>query len=95
MAVIDAETLEGACQGGSIFDHIVPEPRVVFRTRTVPKFDAVTPDDDLSTKVRLGGWGGKVFEGIRVPDPPIVGQGILERVCPGLRQTSKVRLHEG
>jgi hypothetical protein len=95
MAVIDAETLEGACEGGGIFDHVVPEPRVVFRTGTVPKFDAVTPNDDLPAKVRLGGWRGEVLEGVRVPDPSIVGQGIIKGVCLGLRQAGKVRLHKG
>ena len=95
MTIIDAETLECACEGGGIFDHVVPEPRVVFRAGTVPKFDAIAPNDDLPTKVGLGRWRGKVFEGIRVPDPSVVGQGILEGVCLGLRQTGKVRLHKG
>jgi len=95
MAVIDAETLECACEGVGILDHIVPEPRVVFRARTVPEFDAIAPDDDLPTKVGLGRWCGKVFEGIRVPDPSIVGQRILEGIFLGFRQTGKVRLHKG
>ena len=73
MTVIDAETLKGACQGGCVFDHIIPKPRVIFGTGTVPKLDAVTPNNDLPTKVRFRGWQGEVFEGIRVPDPSIVG----------------------
>ena len=85
MTIIDAETLECACEGGGIFDHVFPEPRVVFRARTVPKFNAITPNDDLPTKIGLRRWHGKVFEGIRVPDPSVVGQGILEGVCLGLR----------
>jgi len=95
MAIVDAETLERACEGGCVFDYIVPEPRIVFRTGTVPKFYTITPNDDLSTEVRLRRWRGKVFEGIRVPDPTIVGQGILEGIRFGLRQASKVRLHKG
>ena len=95
MAVVDAETLEGACEGGGILDHVVPEPRVVFRAGTVPKLDAITPNDDFPTKVRLGRRRGKVFKGVRVPDPSIVGQGILEGVRFGLRQAGEVRLHKG
>ena len=95
MAIIDTETLEGACEGGGIFDHVAPEPRVVFRAGTVPKFDAIAPNDDLPTEIRLRRRYGKAFEGIRVPDPSIVGQGILERVCLGFRQTGKVRFHKG
>lgn len=95
MTIIDAETLECACEGGGIFDYVVPEPRVVLWAGTVPKFDAIAPDDDLPTKIGLGWWHGKVFKGIRIPDPAVVGQGILEWVCLGLRQAGKVRLHEG
>lgn len=95
MAIINAETLKRACESGCIFYHVVPEPRVVFRTGTVPKFNAITPNNDFPTEVRLGRRRGKVFEGIRVPDPSVIGQGILEGVCFGLRQAGKVRLYKG
>lgn len=73
VAIVNAEALEGACECGSIFDHVVPEPRVVFRARSVPEFDAITPNDDLPAKIGLGRWHGKVLEGIGIPDPSVVG----------------------
>jgi hypothetical protein len=94
MAVVDSETLERAREGCGILEDVIPEPWVVFWTGTVPKLDAIIPDNDLPTEVCLGGRRSKVFEGIRVPYPSIVGQGILQWVCFCLRQASKVRLHE-
>lgn len=74
MTVVDPETLERACKSRGILNHIVPEPRVVFWAGTVPKLDAIAPNDDLSAEVCLGGRHGEVFEGVRVPYPAIVGQ---------------------
>lgn len=73
MTVVDSKTLECTRKTRGIFNHIVPEPRVVFGTGTVPKLDAITPNDDLSAEVCLGGWHCEVFEGVRVPYPPVVG----------------------
>lgn len=94
MAVVDPETLERACESRCVLNHIIPKPRVVLWTGAVPKLDAITPNDDLPAEVCLGRGHGKVFEGVRVPYPAVVGQGILERVCLGFREASKVRFHE-
>lgn len=95
MAVVDSETLERACETRGVLNHIVPEPGVVLWTGTIPKLDAITPNDDFPAKVCLGRRHGKVFEGIRVPYPAVVNQGIFEGVCLGLRKASEVSFHEG
>jgi outer membrane protein W len=59
---------------------VFPEPGVGGRTRAVAQFHAVTPDDDFSPKVGLGGQEGKVLEGVCIPDPAVIREGVLERV---------------
>lgn len=75
MTVVNTEAVEHPCERGNIFGHIFPEPRVIFRSATVVKLDTVTPDDDFTPKVCLGGKEGEVLERIRVPNPTVVGEG--------------------
>jgi len=80
VAIVDTEAVEHSRKRLDVFSHVFPEPRVVFRSTTVVKLDAVTPDDDLASKVRLGGEESKVLERVRIPDPTIVGEGEGSRV---------------
>lgn len=80
MAVVDTEAIEHSRKRRNVFRHVFPEPRIVFRSTTVVELDAVTPDDDLTPEVRLGGKESKVLEGIRVPDPTVVSEGEGSRV---------------
>jgi len=75
VAVVDTEAVEHSRKRHDVFGHVLPEPWVVFRSTTVVKLDAVTPDDDFASEVRLGGRESKVLEGIRIPDPTVVGEG--------------------
>ena len=80
MAIVDTETVEHSRKRHDVFGHVFPEPRVIVRSTTVVKLDAVTPDDDFASKVRLGGEESKVLERICIPNPTVVGEGEGSRV---------------
>jgi len=73
MAVVESESIEHSREELAVLGHVVPEERVVGGLLSVSKFDAVSPDDDFSTEVGLGGLVCEVGERIGVPDPTVVG----------------------
>ena len=80
MAVINTETIKQSCKGGDVCRHVLPKPGVIRRPRAISKFDAITPNNDLATQIRFGRKKRKVLQRICIPDPPVVGDRIDERV---------------
>jgi len=80
VAVVDTEAVKHSRKRRNVFGHVSPEPRVVFRSATVVKLDAVAPDDNFTPKVCLGGKESEVLERICVPNPTVVGEGESSRV---------------
>ena len=96
VAVIDPEAFESSRERADIGRHVLPEPRVGRRSIAVAKLDAVAPDNDLAPKVSLGRQQREVLQRIRVPDPAVVGDRILERILIGVgRDAGEVDFDQG
>ena len=80
MAVIDTETIEQLGKSADVCCHMLPKPGIIRRTSPISKFDTVAPNDDLTTQIRFGWKKSKVLQRICIPDPPVVGDRIDERV---------------
>ena len=73
MAVVDAETVEGCGQIGHILRYVLPKPRVRRRAVSIAELHAVSPYNDFTSEVCLGGPESKVGKWVGVPNPPVVG----------------------
>ena len=96
MTIVDTEPFETFSEGGDIVRHVLPQPRVRGRSVSVTQFDTVTPYDDLATEVRFGRGHSEVDEGVRVPDPTIVGERVFLGIGTGFSaNASEIRFYKG
>lgn len=73
---------------------MLPKKWGVLGRRTVVEFYAIGPSDDCTLKIGFGRKESEIGEGVRVPQPPIYGEGVLEGFLLGPRNTGKIGLHD-
>src|SRR5689334_4365394 len=72
VTVVDTEALEVFCHQTRVLCHVLPQVGAVLWAITVTKFDAVSPDDNLSTQVRARLRSSVIPHGVGSPYPSVV-----------------------